>query len=120
MSCDVDFGASGSPVFRIVDGRPEIVSVISAKAKIRGRQVSLGIAVDGPLDTLKAAMAVSEGSRFVRVPVARTGGAGTGGLPTRVLPTGEVGAVAIGAGGADRGGAVAGGMRAGGAKFLRP
>ena len=42
MSCDVDFGSSGAPVFRIVDGEPRIVSVISAKADVRGRPVSLG------------------------------------------------------------------------------
>ena len=32
MSCDVDFGSSGAPVFKVVDGEARIVSVISAKA----------------------------------------------------------------------------------------
>ena len=42
MSCDVDFGSSGAPVF-VMDGEePRIVSVISAKAQIGGRRVSLG------------------------------------------------------------------------------
>jgi V8-like Glu-specific endopeptidase len=42
MSCDVDFGSSGAPVFVMEGEEPRIVSVISAKAKIGGRRVSLG------------------------------------------------------------------------------
>ncbi|MEL6266947.1 MAG: trypsin-like serine protease, partial [Pseudomonadota bacterium] len=33
LDCDVTFGASGSPVFADVDGRPAIVAVISAKGR---------------------------------------------------------------------------------------
>ncbi|MEM9973712.1 MAG: trypsin-like serine protease [Pseudomonadota bacterium] len=48
MSCDVDFGSSGAPVFVIgEDGAPRIVSVVSAKAEVRGRQVALGTGLDG-------------------------------------------------------------------------
>lgn len=68
MSCDIDFGSSGAPVFEMEDGKPVIVSVISAKAEMKGRKVSLGIAVDGPLQTLEAEMRRSEGSRFLRPP----------------------------------------------------
>lgn len=49
MSCSVDFGASGSPVFRFTaDGVPQIVSIVSAKAQANGKLVSLGT----PLQTL--------------------------------------------------------------------
>lgn len=54
MSCEVDFGASGSPVFSFdADGTPRIVSVVSAKATADGRPVSLGTALQGPLDVLR-------------------------------------------------------------------
>lgn len=42
MSCDVDFGSSGAPVFSMAGGVPRIVSVVSAKAEVDGEQVSLG------------------------------------------------------------------------------
>lgn len=54
MSCSVDFGSSGAPVFSFETGEPRIVSVISAKAEIRGRPVSLGTRLDGVLGELQA------------------------------------------------------------------
>lgn len=42
MSCDVDFGSSGAPVFSMDGGSPRIVSVVSAKAEVNGENVSLG------------------------------------------------------------------------------
>ena len=54
MTCNVDFGSSGAPVFREVDGVPQIVSVISAKAEMDGQQVSLGSALQIPLGDLMA------------------------------------------------------------------
>ena len=42
MSCDVDFGSSGAPVFSMANGVPQIVSVVSAKAEVNGERVSLG------------------------------------------------------------------------------
>lgn len=45
MTCDVDFGASGSPVFDFSLGYPRIVSVVSAMAKFKGDKVSLGAAL---------------------------------------------------------------------------
>jgi len=53
MSCTVDFGSSGAPVFSFETGEPRIVSVISAKAEIRGRPVSLGTRLDGVLGELQ-------------------------------------------------------------------
>lgn len=43
MNCKVNFGASGAPVLSIQKGEPpELVSVISAKAAMGGRDVSVG------------------------------------------------------------------------------
>ena len=52
LSCDVDFGSSGAPVFSMVGGQPQIVSVVSAKAEVRGRRVSLGTNLLEPLSVL--------------------------------------------------------------------
>lgn len=50
MSCDVEFGASGAPVFAVTNGkRPQLVSVISAKAEMNRRKVSIGTALEGTL-----------------------------------------------------------------------
>ncbi len=57
LSCQVDFGSSGSPVFSFVDGEPRIVSVISAKAQAMGREVSLGAELGDSLDILRQALA---------------------------------------------------------------
>ena len=53
MSCDVDFGSSGSPVFSFDKGRMQIVSVISAKAEADGERVALGSQLDGSIDLLR-------------------------------------------------------------------
>ncbi len=54
MSCDVDFGSSGSPVFMVRDGQPMIVSVVSAMTRMGGNKVSLGTSLQEPLQTLLA------------------------------------------------------------------
>lgn len=52
-SCRVDYGASGSPVIDVSAGHaPRLVSVISSKAAIGSRRVSLGTVLDGTLRTL--------------------------------------------------------------------
>lgn len=57
LSCDVDFGASGSPVFSFDDaGIPRIVSVVSAKAQANGQAVSLATTLDGPLAQVRLAL----------------------------------------------------------------
>lgn len=68
MNCAADFGTSGAPVFAMRGGEPRIVSVVSAKAELRGEGVSLGALVEGVAD-LRAAM----GSRTA--PAAGAGGA---------------------------------------------
>ncbi len=84
LSCEVDFGSSGAPIFAEVDGEPRIVSVVSAKAVVRGRKVSLGTNLVKPLEELMALMAASDGV-FVRsntgakrVTVTGSGGASSG------------------------------------------
>ena len=53
-SCSVDFGSSGAPIFVIENGEAQIVSVVSAKAEVRGEEVSLGTALGQPLAELQA------------------------------------------------------------------
>ena len=65
MSCDVDFGSSGAPVFSFDEGTPRIVSVVSAKAEVDGDQVSLGSALAEELDLLRTQLTeVQVGSRL--------------------------------------------------------
>lgn len=56
MTCDVDFGSSGAPVFRIGPAGVEIVSVVSAKAEMQGQKVALGSGRDLPLQVLTRAL----------------------------------------------------------------
>lgn len=65
MSCDVDFGASGAPVFEIENGTPQIVSVVSAMAEAMGRKVALGMSLAEPLEVVLAELKATEGP-FVR------------------------------------------------------
>ncbi|KMW58477.1 Trypsin domain protein [Candidatus Rhodobacter oscarellae] len=53
MNCEVDFGASGAPVFAVQGGsRPRLVSVISSKAALGDRPVSVGTIIDSALALL--------------------------------------------------------------------
>ncbi|MGP6089075.1 trypsin-like serine peptidase [Antarctobacter jejuensis] len=53
LSCAVDFGASGSPVFTFdAGGAPRIVSVVSSKAEANGTPVALAADLDEPLPLL--------------------------------------------------------------------
>lgn len=60
LTCSVDFGSSGAPVFSIHDGVARVVSVISAKAEVEGRKVALAVPVAAPLQALKDALADSK------------------------------------------------------------
>lgn len=66
MTCDVEPGSSGSPVFMIKDGVRHIVSVVSAMANLDGEEVSLGTSLENPLQELLA--------HFAGVGPARPGG----------------------------------------------
>ncbi|MBW7920934.1 MAG: trypsin-like serine protease [Rubellimicrobium sp.] len=57
LSCEVDFGSSGAPVFRLADGVAEVVSVVSAKAELNGERVAVGMELAQPLAELRAALA---------------------------------------------------------------
>ena len=57
LSCSVDFGSSGAPVFAMFNGEVRIVSVISAKAEWEGRNVALAASMEGELDSLIAEFA---------------------------------------------------------------
>ncbi len=52
LSCNVDFGSSGAPIFAMRDGVPQVVSVVSAKAEVDGEKVALGVALEQPLEDL--------------------------------------------------------------------
>ncbi len=53
MSCRVDFGASGAPVLEVAPGQaPRIVSVISSKAAMGRRRVSIGTTFDATLQNM--------------------------------------------------------------------
>jgi len=67
MSCDVEYGSSGSPVFTMGEGETRIASVISAMALVNGQKVSLGTSLEGPLNALL--------SHFATLGPARPGGA---------------------------------------------
>lgn len=60
-SCDVDFGASGAPIFVMDDGVPKVASVVSAMGESRGRKVMLGVALGAPLDELIRQLAFDDG-----------------------------------------------------------
>jgi protease YdgD len=56
LTCNVDFGSSGAPVFSIRDGVARVVSVISAKAEVDGKKVALAVPVAEPLAALRTAL----------------------------------------------------------------
>lgn len=62
LTCSVDFGSSGAPIFAMEDGEPRIVSVVSAKAEMDSRPVALGTQMEGPISELRAAVAAGEGT----------------------------------------------------------
>lgn len=79
LTCSVDFGSSGAPVFTIRDGVATVVSVISAKAEIEGRKVSLAVPLAGPMAALEEALAASrQGSATATGVTIISGGSGTG------------------------------------------
>ena len=49
MSCDIDLGASGAPVFSFESGDARVVSVISAMTDVNGQRVALGVHLEKPL-----------------------------------------------------------------------
>jgi protease YdgD len=80
LSCSVDFGSSGAPVFSIKDGVARVVSVISAKAEVQGQKVALAVPLTAPLAVVRAALAADQSPVFDEVTGVRTilGGAAGG------------------------------------------
>lgn len=72
MSCAIDFGASGAPVFVLDGAMPRIVSVISAMSEADSGTVALGVQLDGRLEALMDRFDEGDGvgargsARFVR------------------------------------------------------
>ena len=65
LTCSVDFGSSGAPVFSTVGGVVRIVGVISAKAEADGQKVALAVPVAGTLVGLQEALEASrQGTAF--------------------------------------------------------
>lgn len=56
MSCDVDFGSSGAPVFVTAGGAVRIVAVIAAKGELDGLPVAIATLADAPLAVLRDAL----------------------------------------------------------------
>ena len=61
MSCDVDLGSSGAPVFSFTDDMPRIVSVVAAKAEMSGMSVALGTPIEDSLQLLQAELSSGRG-----------------------------------------------------------
>ncbi len=71
LSCDVDFGSSGAPIFVVVGGEARIVSVVSAKAEMSGARVALGMDLAAPLADLMAMRGAGDGVFAAEKPVVR-------------------------------------------------
>ncbi len=80
LSCDIDFGSSGAPVFSVQDGTARVVSVISAKAEMDGHKVALAVPLEAPLGALRKELALGVDSAHTPPAGVRIikGGAGTG------------------------------------------
>ncbi|MDA0223465.1 MAG: trypsin-like serine protease [Proteobacteria bacterium] len=61
LSCTVNFGASGAPIFVVENGVPRIASVVSAKAEWNNQRVALGASLGRPLRDLITSMEASNG-----------------------------------------------------------
>lgn len=61
LSCDIDFGASGAPIFAAPGGVPQIVSIVAAKARMGGAPVALVAPLGDNLAPLLAQLEASDG-----------------------------------------------------------
>ncbi|MCP5072004.1 MAG: trypsin-like serine protease [Rhodobacteraceae bacterium] len=61
LSCNVNFGSSGSPIFVMHEGMPKIASVVSAKANWKEKNVALGTSLGQPLEELLAQLSYDNG-----------------------------------------------------------
>lgn len=68
LSCTVNFGSSGSPIFVMDNGVAKIASVVSAKASWQDKKVALGTSLGQPLEELLAHLAANNGVLHSRKP----------------------------------------------------
>lgn len=68
LTCAVNFGASGSPIFIVSDARPKIASVVSAMADVDGERIAFAVALDGTLDALIAQLKQTDAAFISRKP----------------------------------------------------
>lgn len=66
LSCSVDFGASGAPIFVVGPHGPAIVSVVSAKAESDGKKVALASELQRVLQPVQEALAARPDGVFNR------------------------------------------------------
>jgi V8-like Glu-specific endopeptidase len=86
LSCSVDFGSSGAPVFSVRGGVARVVSVVSSKADYGGADVALGTTLQGPLVTLRASLAAQSSPFQKSDPRLRAMEAGAGSTAKFVKP----------------------------------
>jgi V8-like Glu-specific endopeptidase len=86
LTCDIDFGSSGAPIFQMRNGAATIVSVISAKAEADGQQVALGVDLPAVIGALQAHLVAEENGTILQAIPTQTGANGTPSAP--VMPTG--------------------------------
>lgn len=83
LTCNIDFGSSGAPVFVDQDGKEQVAAVISAKAEYEGHKVALAVPVERPLSVVLDVLAQAPGAQKtvqgVRILKGGNAGAGTGG-----------------------------------------
>lgn len=79
LTCKVDFGSSGAPIFLVKNGVARVVSVVSAKAEVAGEPVALGTSLEGPLRDLRAELDKTDGVPGGRLPQVRSDVTAAGG-----------------------------------------
>ena len=87
LSCSVEFGSSGAPIFVVRDGVAKVVSVVSAKAEVDGRDVALGTSLAEPLVALRAELVAEQGLTRSGASTVRLLSGGVGGGAKFVKPS---------------------------------
>lgn len=78
MDCDVTFGSSGAPVFTHLNGRGQIVSVMSGIGRYGGEQYAFGMTLPRLISTLKSKMYANRSRPAARIRRIETGEGRTG------------------------------------------
>ncbi len=86
LSCSVDFGSSGAPIFSVKDGVARVVSVVSAKAEVDGNLVALGTSLGDTLVKVRASLESADETAGGSLPEVRTISGGGGGGAKFVKP----------------------------------